>query len=139
MKHMINRNHIESILKLNGVKPGSPDDIIRSILMSARYDADEVDTALMVLRENPKTNQTRIDGLHKVFRTDQTLRPDEIAYLLGVDVAINVRLDSVPQKEGVSKRHYVALTLLSVTLAFLAVTLYMYFEKMGIFHHSMTS
>ena len=44
------------------------------MLISARFDNDEVNAALVVLRENTKTNETRVDGLHKVFRTDEGLQ-----------------------------------------------------------------
>ena len=36
----------------------------------------------MVLRENTKTNQTRVDGLHKVFRSSEALNSEEISQLL---------------------------------------------------------
>ena len=43
-KIMIKRDQIESILKINGVAPSSPDEQIRLVLLSARYSKDEVDT-----------------------------------------------------------------------------------------------
>jgi hypothetical protein len=83
---MINRRQVENILKINGVTPTSADQEIRSVLLSARYNKDEVDSAIMVLRQNVKTNETTVEGLHKVFRTDLALKPSEVSDLLGVQI-----------------------------------------------------
>lgn len=133
---MINRTQIESILKINGVTSGSPDDKIRSVLLSARYNKDEVDTAIMVLRENVKTNRTRVDGLHKIFRTEEALKPDEISQLLGIDVEISKSL--VPQSKGrdLSSFQYILVWVLSVALGVGGIILYMYLHNVGVFHSS---
>jgi hypothetical protein len=137
---MIKRNQIESILKINGVQPTSPDEQIRSVLLSARYTKDEVDTAIMVLRENTKTNQTRVDGLHKVFRTNEGLRPDEISQLLGIEVDVNQRVE---YKDGESPNQSqvqnITIGILSFTLAILGLIFYMYIYKIGIFYPSVVS
>lgn len=132
---MADRRHIESILKVNGIAPTAPDEEIKSVLLSARFNNDEVDTALMILRENIKTNETRVDGLHKVFRTDTALRPSEVSKLLGIDIDI---VDEHSRRD--SKRFsLLELTLLSVASALLAIVcllVYMYSEGMGWFHPS---
>lgn len=131
---MINREQIESILKVNGVSPAAPDEQIRSVLLSARYDHDEVDTAIMVLRENVKTNKTRVDGLHKIFRTDQALKPEEISQLLGIEVEIAEEV--VPQSKGqiISSLQYMMIWVMSVALAVTSILLYMYIHRVGIFY-----
>lgn len=133
---MINRDHIESILKINGVAPGSPDEQIRSVLMSARYSKDEVDTAIMVLRENIKTKSTRVDGLHKIFRTDEALRPEEISQLLGIEVNIDQSINTQSRSRDLSKYQFVLVWILSVLLAVLGIFVYMYLHKIGVFHPS---
>lgn len=133
---MINREHIESILKINGVVPGSPDEEIRSVLMSARYSKDEVDTAIMVLRENIKTKTTRVEGLHKIFRTDEALRPDEISQLLGIEVDIDQSIKIRSHSNDLSGLHYMVVWVLSVVLAVSGILLYMYLHRMGVFHPS---
>jgi len=133
---MISKNQIESILKLNGVEPSSPDDLIRSVLMSARYDDDEIDTALLVLRQNIKTNQTRLDGLHKVFRTDQALRPDEISHLLGVEFDFTESMVPQSHERKLTRTNYITIVVLSMVTATSVVMIYMYLQKIGIFHHS---
>jgi len=86
---VLQKKQIETILKINGVNPTAPDEEIRSVLLSARYNDDEIDTAIMVLRENVNTKESHVDGLHKVFRTNETLKSQEISSLLGIDVEID--------------------------------------------------
>jgi len=132
------REQIESVLKINGVEPTSPDEKIRSVLLSARYSKDEVDTAIMVLRENTKTNKTRVDGLHKIFRSNEGLQPDEISQLLGIEVNLTNRIegdDSAPAR-GLSSGQNIIIWVLSFAIAILGLTFYMYIYKIGIFHPS---
>lgn len=137
---MIDRNHIEKILEINGMTRAEPDDKIRSVLLSARYDKDEIDTALMVLREDSETNKIRVEGLHKVFRTDQALRPNEISALLGVEVDAS-RFDGASSelKPRVSMGMFFGVWLFSVLLAVSSILLYMHMNSIGLFHPSVTS
>jgi hypothetical protein len=134
---MIERNHIEKILKINGMSPSEPDDVIRSVLLSARYNDDEIDTALMVLREDTKTKQVRVEGLHKVFRTDNALKPQEISDLLGIDVNLEHYLPPIVQSRTFVTSTLISVWILSLLLAVVGVLLYMHFNNVGIFHPSM--
>ena len=133
---MINRNQIESILKINGVPPGSPDEQIRSVLMSARYNKDEVDTAIMVLRENIVTKTSRVDGLYKIFRTNESLRPDEISQLLGIEVNIDQSINVHSKSHDLSRFQFFIVWIMSVALAVFGILFYMYLYKIGFFHPS---
>jgi hypothetical protein len=133
---MISRDQIEKILKVNGVAPGSPDEQIRSILLSARYGKDEVDTAIMVLREDTKTRQTRVDGLHKVFRSTQALKPEEISHLLGIDVTIGDTIVNRNKQRNFTIFQYVFVWVLSVVVAVTGILAYMYLHEIGVFHPS---
>lgn len=133
---MVDKKHVESILKINGLGTASPDEEIRSVLLSARFNKDEVDTALMILRENTKTSETRVDGLHKVFRTDQTLQANEISQLLGIEVQVHEKIEV-----GINARRYsllqvILLWLVSIVIATTAVLFYMYSNQTGVFHPS---
>lgn len=133
---MTDKRHIESILKVNGIAPTAADEEIKSVLLSARFNEDEVDAALMVLRENVKTNETRVDGLHKVFRTDGGLRPAEISKLLGIDIELT-DVDSVrTDLRRFSLLELVLLSLASSLLAIVCLLMYMYSEGIGWFHPS---
>jgi hypothetical protein len=131
---MIQRDKVEALLKINGVSPSSPDEEIRSVLLSARYNNDEVDAAIMVLRENTRTNKTRVDGLHKVFRSAETLRPDEISTLLGIDVDIDQV--AVPQSKvrGFSTVQFLLVWVISVVVSLAGILYYMYLNEVGVFH-----
>ena len=130
---MMNKNQIETILKINGASVSSPDEVIRSVLLSARYKKDEVDTAIMVLRENTKTNKTRVEGLHKIFRTDVTLKPNEISQLLGIDVSINEKVEPKSKAREIKGFQFVLIWVLSVVCAVVGVLIYMYLHKVGLF------
>lgn len=134
---MIERKHIEQLLKLNGLAPTSEDEEIKSVLLSARYKEDEVDTAIMILRENKQSHKTKVDGLHKVFRTDTALNSSEISALLGIDV----KLDDARVPAGSKARRLTVVSqtlviVVSLLLAIIGILLYMYAYEIGVFHHT---
>ena len=110
------------------------------MLLSARWNNNEVDTALMVLKENLKSKATHIDTLHKVFQTDERLSPSEISALLGIDVNITQEdVNEVQVKLERAQKLQVRLALaLSVLIAFGGVMFVMYQEKAGVFHQPAT-
>ena len=131
---MIRREQVESILKINGVPESAADEEIRSVLLSARYNKDEVDTAIMVLRENVTTNKTRVDGLHKVFRTNETLSPEEISQLLGIDVTLEERVVPQSRVRKMSVFQIIIVWMLATSIAFAGIIFYMYLHQVGFFH-----
>ncbi len=133
---MIEKHHIENILKVNGLPPTAPEEEIRSILISSRYNNDEIDTAIMVLKKNTQTKMSHVDGLHKVFRTDMGLKPEEISKLLGIDVTI--RPESTKQRVDptTSLGYHLIIWTLSLITAIIAITIYMYIADIGLFHHT---
>ena len=133
---MINREQVEKILTINGVHAGSPDEQIRSVLLSARYSMDEVDTAIMVLREDTKTKKTRVDGLHKVFRSGEGLNPTEISQLLGIDVTIEDKLEERKRAQQMTFVQYLMIWVMSVVLAVSGILFFMYIHKVGPFFPS---
>jgi len=133
---MIKRSQIEKILKVNGVATTSPDEHIRSVLLSARFNKDEVDTAIMVLRENKDTKQVRVDGLHKVFRTDEALQPKEISELLGIEVDASTFYRPQAHTSTYAGIQYVTVWLFSVFFAVATVLAIMYMNEVGPFHPS---
>jgi hypothetical protein len=136
---MLDKKHLESILKINGLANSAPDEEIKSVLLSARFNDDEIQTAMMVLRENTKTNQTHVDGLHKIFRTDQALQPSEISQLLGIDVNLETPLERLQGKRRYTLLQVFLLWVTSMIIAVTAVMLYMYTEEIGFFHPTNTA
>lgn len=137
---MIDKNHVEELLRLNGVKPTAPDEEIKSVLISARWHEQDVETALLVLRENKQNHQTRVERLNKVFTSDDKLQPELISSLLGVDVDL-----SHVHKPGINHRprrtlslsQGIQIGLLSMVLSLSFVLGAMWYLDMGIFHFTM--
>lgn len=133
---MIEKKQVESILKANGIPPTAPDEEIRSILISARWDNNDVDTALMVLKENLDSKATHVDTLHRVFHSDERLTPSDISSLLGVKVSLSD--DDIEKVEVKRRKIERAQTMVALTLALsivlLGLTYLMYVEEAGVFY-----
>lgn len=132
---MIERHHVETLLKANGVPPTAPDEVIRSVLISARWDNDDVDTALMVLKENTKTNETHVDTLHKVFHTDDHLSPADISNLLGVKISLDGHdiENSASKRRRFERTQNFSVIILALSIVLLGLTYAMYVEQAGFF------
>ena len=133
---MINKQQVESFLKANGVPPSAKDEEIRSMLLSARWDNNEVDTALMVLKENTLSKETHVDTLHKIFQSDDRLTPVEISSLLGIDVEFTSDdvNDILKKRADIEKYRMSFAIFLSVGLTLLMLVLLMYINDVGPFY-----
>lgn len=133
---MIDRSHIEQLLKINGLSPTSPDEEIRSVLISARWHKEDVETAITVLRENTTTHASRVDTLHDVFLTDRRLSPQAIHDLLGIDTS----MEGNELEELKSRRHsayiwqIISIVLFALLIAAGTLLTLMYTEKVGVFY-----
>lgn len=133
---MIEKRNIEAFLRINGIPPTAKDEEIRSVLISARWNKNEVDTALMVLKENIKNQTTHVDTLHKVFNSDNRLTSAEISSLLGIDVDITGSDvgDLAGQRAKVQRIQSIAIFILSISIAVGSLGYLMYKEKVGYFN-----
>lgn len=129
---MIDRHIIEHMLRANGVDPSAPDETIKSVLISAKWNKDDVDTAIMVLRENEATHATRVDSVHKVFHSGDRLAPETITALLGIDVELPPERTH-QRSSGVHIFDAVSIVLLSVVLASVTVIGIMWHLSIGMF------
>ena len=137
---MLEREHIEKLLKLNGVSVTAPDEEIKSVLLSARWHKNDVETALLVLRENKISHETHVDSLHKIFSTDEHLQPETISALLGVDVSIsNEDLDLRKRysKNAIAPQQMMQIGVVSLVLSLIFVFASMWYLEMGVFHVTM--
>lgn len=136
---MFDRVQVEKLLVLNGVEPTAPDEEIRSVLIEARWDHDDVNAALSVLRENTATHETHVDTFHKVFRSDQRLKPSTISALLGIDLDLtdaDVSPAAVQSKKTVSAGQKAQMILVTLCLTGICTVGLMWFMKVGLFHHT---
>ena len=133
---MIEKQNLEAFLKVNGIPPTAKDEEIRSVLLSARWNNNEVDTALMVLKENIKNSETHVDTLHKVFNSDNRLSAAEISSLLGIDVQLSDEdVNNVNTKRGsIETGHRIVAFVLAILIAVSSVGYLMYKEKAGVFY-----
>ncbi|OIP78428.1 MAG: hypothetical protein AUK16_00215 [Parcubacteria group bacterium CG2_30_44_11] len=133
---MFERSQIEQLLSLNGVGTGATDDEIKSVLMSARWHKDDVEAAIMVLRENKVTHQTHVDSLHKVFRTDDRLRPETVSALLGIEMNVSSEdIDKIRKyKRSMTPTQIMSIAFISLALSVIFVMASMWYLEMGIFY-----
>lgn len=136
---MIDRKNIEQILRLNGLSETAPDEEIRSVLISARWNKEDVETAITVLRENTKTHASRVDKLHDVFFADRALSPEAIHSLLGIDVEVNSsELNNLrARRKNIYQWQLISIFIFSVLIAFASITAMMYWQESGPFHPSL--
>jgi hypothetical protein len=134
---MIDKLNVEAFLKVNGLQPTAKDEEIRSVLLSARWNNNEVDTALMVLKENTKNNETHVDTLHKVFNSDDRLSSAEITKFLGIDVHMtDLEDESVSKKhQSIENNSVLIVFILSLLIAFSSIGYLMYKGNAGVFHN----
>lgn len=135
---MFDRKHIERILKINGVSLPAPDEEIRSVLLGARYRDEEVDMALMVLKETITQSDQSADSLQKLIRTDQSLSAKEISKLLGIEVTLTPKSEmrKSPSSPQLTLGHHIVIWLLAAIIGVFGILLAMYVLEFGIFHPS---
>jgi len=133
---MIEKKRIEDFLRANGVPATAPDEEIRSILLGASFDENEVNTALLILKENTISNETHIDALHKIFRSDNRLKPSEISSLLGISVNLsdNDIYYNTADKRRTTIINAFFISLFVVVFVFLGLFIMMYVDQVGPFY-----
>jgi hypothetical protein len=137
---MLDRAHIEKLLKLNGVEPTAPDEEIKSVLVGARWHKNDVETALMVLRENKDSHETHVDTLHKVFSSDDQLKPQTISALLGIEVTVakdSLEINRKKMTPTVTFGQMVQIFFVSASASLICILASMWYMQMGIFHITM--
>ena len=132
---MLNRQHIEHFLKLNGLTPEASDDHIRTLLISARWNPEDIDSALIVLRENPNAKSKQVNSMQQFFNSDEKLNPETLSSLLGMDVEVkNIVGEHKTELESHYRYQIVTIMFVSVLAALIFLFAVMWFMKVGIFH-----
>lgn len=133
---MLTREHIERMLAVNGLPKDAPDEEIKSILLSAHWHQNDVETALLVLRENKKTHSESVGTLHNVFSSDTRLSAEAVNSLLGIKIDIPSR----DLKKGSGRTHgrtlgfYLRVLVLGLLVAALAISWIMWQLQLGFWH-----
>lgn len=138
---MIEREQVASILRLNGIDIKAPADEIKSILLSAKWHEDDVETALTVLHKDPKDSREHAETFHKVFNTDEKLSPETISTLLGVDIDMNPKdLELHRQRARGQLTGGLAMHILLISLVLSSIFIFgsMWLLKVGFFHETVS-
>lgn len=138
---MIEREQVARILRLNGIEIDAPAHEIKSILLSAKWHEEDVETALTVLREDPKDHKEHVETLHKIFRTDEKLKPETVSALLGVDVELSekdIELQRKHAKGQLTAGLVINILLISLVLSSVFIFGSMWLLKIGLFHQTIT-
>lgn len=134
---MLDRKHIERVLKINGVMPTAQDEEIRSVLLNAHYRDDEVTAALTLLHTSgDAAPEIAPNSLNTIMRSDRNLNAKEISKLLGIDIVLPT---AASRSTKVSERtlslgHHIVIWSLAVLIAALGIGLSMYALEFGLFH-----
>ncbi len=124
---MLEKRHLEAILRINGMNANSTVDEIREVLKSARYNDDEINSAIAVLKETTPAGKVVSDGLHKVLRSNESLKPSEISELLAIDVPIDrLRPGGMSRATDLNEPIVFAFTTVVITTVGLLVAMYAY-------------
>ncbi|MBY0310016.1 hypothetical protein K2Q16_02655 [Patescibacteria group bacterium] len=134
---MLDRKHLERVLKINGVSPTASNDEIRTVLLSAHYREVEVDAALVLLQSSDQgVPASDTDSMQKLLRTDGNLNAKEISKLLGIDIIIpgSTSMATKASDRELSLGHHVVIWSLAIIIAILGLGLSMYALEYGFFH-----
>lgn len=135
---MFDRRQLETFLRINGLTPLARNEEIRSMLLSARWNEKDVDTAIMILKENTTTKAVAIDSAHKIFHSDDRLTPTEIQSLLGIEVPYSDsdenQLTYLEERLQVERRSTRLAMILAIIIAIVSVMYVMYQQKAGFFY-----
>lgn len=134
----VDKGLIENILRANGVSMDSGEDEIKSLLFSARWHEDDIDTALFVLRNDKDDNKQRIDAVYdEDFRLQDRMRPETISSLLGIEVDdYDLNRKEYARGENVGTMGMMGMVfVLSAAIIFsgLVLLLFMFVFKIGVF------
>lgn len=135
---MFDRIQIEKLLKLNGVDATAPEDEIKSVLLSARWHDDDIDTVLLVLKENKNNHDTHLDSVHRTFNAGDQLSPETVSSLLGIDMDVTnqMSLERRRRMGDLTTGLVVHMVLVSLALSVIFVLASMWYLEMGLFHHT---
>jgi len=134
---MIDRSYIERILKLNGLGPDAPDEEIKSLLVSASWHEKDVETALVVLREDSDSNQ-HIKSVHQVLNTEDKINYLDLQSLLGINVDVKSTPYVVVRNQTQAlKAQIFSILVIATIISLLSLIGVMWFFKIGFFYDSL--
>lgn len=135
---MVEKEHLENFLRLNGISPTAPDEEIRSALITAKWHDTDVEVALMVLRGEKGGEDIEMIASRQLFHSDAHIAPETLSKLLGMHVQIGRnQLRASYNKADADRKtaiFYTWLTIASVLGAGLLALFLMYSFQVGPFY-----
>ncbi len=133
---MIDKDQVKTLLEIHGVSTNSSKDEIRTILLSAQYENTEIEEAILALFDAPiDKSVARHDGLHKIFYTDDLLKPEEVSALLGIDIEVsNLSIKTPKRTQKFYEYQNFMILVLAVCIAVGVLVYGMYATNSGPFH-----
>ena len=130
----MNRDQLLTVLKINGLEPTAPEEDVRAVLRNARYSAHEVESALHILRDANAIEDARVDGLHRVFYSDEHLRPNEVASLLGVEMQVDMPIKRWKRGQDFTETEIWIIVIGSILIAVITTVTCMAAAEAGYFY-----
>lgn len=141
---MVHKDHIVSLLRVNGISAGASDEEIRDALSSARWHEHDIDTALKLIQRNeadagdsaPDPEYAHAHAL----RSGRSLEPQTLSALLGVSVNIPTSTmhpddaSTMPESDRLEWGEYCLLVGGSLLAAVLFGLAALYIFKLGPFY-----
>ncbi len=121
---MLDKNFLQSFLKVNNASETMSDADVRKVLQTAGWSESEVVAAVSLLRSGSTSPDASIGQSMKNFRSDMEFSSSQLSDLLGIDVVI----DPHRVRNGVlihadNTKFIIARVLTSVGIAALAIGL----------------
>ncbi len=88
---MIDKQFVESFLRLNNVAATASTAEIRTVLTEANWPPEQVREALLVYNTDPAISQALAQKPSQTFRPDMDWSSSRLSSLLGVDVVVDPR------------------------------------------------
>ncbi len=136
---MLDKRFVERFLKLNHVAVDAPAAEIKSVLTKARWNTEEIETALMLVQGTDPNAQEKLRQREseRAFRPDIDWSSSKLSSLLGIDVVVDprhIRMPALQEKVAHLSRKMLlgcsAIVFALVTAALLGVLL-MYLLGLG--------
>jgi len=136
---MIDKEHIVNFLRSNGVSSASSDDEIRHALQNARWHNDDIEVALLKLKDSEEPYEIKSGDAQNIFFSDVPIAPETLSSLLGIDVSLPLaRLQAEESRRALQDKTTTTVILLtiltSVILGVFMTLLIMYLNNIGPFY-----
>ena len=139
LNNMVNKEHILNFLRVNEIPYPSPEEDIRRALGIARWHDDDIQVALLKLRNDSDPYQYNPNNARNIFFSDIPIAPETLSSLLGVNISLpRARLRAQNSRANSKDTLTTTVTLLtvftSVVLGLFVTLFVMYLYNVGPFY-----